>query len=594
VNKRDWDILYELASGQFNRQRDLAGVCGCSLGAVNASIKKLSDEGYIDRDNRPSSKTQKALRDRQPERAVILCDSRGVSIPPNNTEWPKALLETKGETLIERIIRHLHEVGITEIRVIVGFAKERFEFLIDRYNVELVVNPDYISKGSLHALALTGAHLNNCYVVPGDVWFSRNPFRHTELYSWYMVSDTEEPDSFVRVNRKQELATVPVESPGNAMMSLCYLCGKEADCVSARLAEMDADYRRKHDAWEEALISGDKITLLPRMISFRDAARISSFEDMQEIGSPFSLLSFDPAPEIARLMNIPVQEISGITLLKKGTTNHSYRFTFRGSRYILRQPRDGAEQMINHLNETNVYRALGGQGIAEEYICFEADTGLKISKYIENMRPCDPYSQQDASLCMKKLRHFHEANLVVDHTFDLYKMIDHFESLWTAPSVYEDYAETKRNVLSLREYVVRVEKDWCLTHIDPVPDNFLIPADESDPQDVRLIDWEYAGMQDPHVDIAMFCLYAMYNRTQVDWLIDAYFTEGCRREIRLKIYCYIAIGGLIWSNWCEYKYKTGTYFGEYSLKQYRYAKEYYRIVQNELIAEKEDTHAFCR
>ena len=28
--------------------------------------------------------------------------------------------------------------------------------------------------------------------------------------------------------------------------------------------------------------------------------------------------------------------------------------------------------------------------------------------------------------------------------------------------------------------------------------------------DIRLIDWEYAGEQDPHVDIAMFCIYALY------------------------------------------------------------------------------------
>ena len=91
---------------------------------------------------------------------------------------------------------------------------------------------------------------------------------------------------------------------------------------------------------------------------------------------------------------------------------------------------------------------------------------------------------------------------------------------------------------------------------------------------IYLIDWEYAGMQDVHVDIAMFAIYAMYNKDQVDKLIDAYF-EG---QVEEAIYCYIAICGLLWSNWCEYKRICGVEFGEYSLKQYRYAKEYYRIV----------------
>ena len=133
-------------------------------------------------------------------------------------------------------------------------------------------------------------------------------------------------------------------------------------------------------------------------------------------------------------------------------------------------------------------------------------------------------------------------------------------------------------MLELKAYIDRQEKDWVLTHIDAVPDNFLITADGQ----VRLIDWEYAGMQDPHVDIAMFCIYALYDREGVDRLIDLYFEGPCPRETRIKIYCYIAACGLLWSNWCEYKRSLGVEFGEYSLRQYRYAKEYYRIVREEL------------
>ena len=110
-----------------------------------------------------------------------------------------------------------------------------------------------------------------------------------------------------------------------------------------------------------------------------------------------------------------------------------------------------------------------------------------------------------------------------------------------------------------------------------MPDNFLFVDNE-----IRLIDWEYAGMQDPHLDIAMFAIYSMYDRDQVETLIDSYFLEGCSTEIRMKIYCYIATCGLLWSNWCEYKRFCGVEFGEYSLRQYRYAKEYYSIVMKEI------------
>ena len=99
---------------------------------------------------------------------------------------------------------------------------------------------------------------------------------------------------------------------------------------------------------------------------------------------------------------------------------------------------------------------------------------------------------------------------------------------------------------------------------------------------VRLIDFEYAGMQDQDVDIAMFCIYSMFDRKQIDNLIDIYYEENCKPNIRIKIYCYIAACGLLWSNWCEYKKILGIEFGEYSLKQYRYAKEYYKIAINEM------------
>ena len=85
-------------------------------------------------------------------------------------------------------------------------------------------------------------------------------------------------------------------------------------------------------------------------------------------------------------------------------------------------------------------------------------------------------------------------------------------------------------------------------------------------------------MQDPHVDIAMFCIYSLYKeKKDIDRLIDIYFEEKCTVRNRTKIYCYVALCGLLWSNWCEYKRQLGVEFGEYSLMQYRYAKDYYKI-----------------
>ena len=151
---------------------------------------------------------------------------------------PKGLLEVNGEALIERIIKQLHEVGIQEIYVVVGFMKEKYEYLMDEYGVELVVNPDYAAKNNLHSLNLVKEHLENAYIVPCDIWCDRNPFHRHELYSWYMVSDLVENESNVRVNRKMELVTVPENVGGNAMIGISYLTKEDSDTVSARIEEL--------------------------------------------------------------------------------------------------------------------------------------------------------------------------------------------------------------------------------------------------------------------------------------------------------------------------------------------------------------------
>ena len=54
---------------------------------------------------------------------------------------PKGLLEVFGERMIERQIRQLHEVGVQNITIVVGYLKEKFEYLIDKYDVKLLYNP---------------------------------------------------------------------------------------------------------------------------------------------------------------------------------------------------------------------------------------------------------------------------------------------------------------------------------------------------------------------------------------------------------------------------------------------------------------------
>lgn len=582
MNNSKQDILNNLIKEPFINQRILAAQTGHSLGIVNRSLKELISEGYLDEEIRPTEKALREAKEKAPKNAIILAAGFGMRMVPINTETPKGLLEIKGERLIECTIRQLHEVGITEIYVVVGFMKEQYEYLIDEYGVDLIVAPDYATKNNLHSLKTAADHLSNSYIIPCDIWCEKNPYSRNELYSWYMVSDLVDDDSTVRVNRKQELVVQKEQAGGNAMIGICYLLETEAEIVRERLEELGRDSRYDGAFWEETLYRKDRMIVTARVVHAADAVEINTYEQLREIDSDSSQLQTDAIQVICEALGAQQNEVTNITVLKKGMTNRSFLFSCKDKKYIMRIPGEGTDQLINRRQEAAVYQTIAGRRICDEIAYINPEDGYKITEYLEGARVCDAENEEDLQKCMKKLREFHGQKLRVDHSFDLFGQMEYYESLWEGtPSAYKDYEKTKAHVLQLKDYIEANAGEWVLTHIDAVPDNFLF-VEENGKEEIRLIDWEYAGMQDPHVDIAMFCIYSLYKKEQVDHLIDLYFEGNCDDRTRIKIYCYIAVCGLLWSNWCEYKRKLGVEFGEYSLRQYRYAKDYYKIVQQEL------------
>lgn len=582
MNIQECDILNSIISFTYTNQRKLAETSGHSLGVVNRSIKNLLQEGYIDEEIQPTKKALDMIHASAPKNAIILAAGFGMRMVPINTEVPKGLLEVHGEPLIERLIKQLHEVNIHNIYVVVGFMKEQYEYLIDEYNVELVVNSEYASKNNLHSLKLASDYLSNSYIVPCDIWCDQNPFSKHELYSWYMVSDLIDNDSSVRINRKMELTTISPSSGGNSMIGISYLLKDKASIVQKRLQELDKDSRYDGSFWEETLYDHDKMIVMAREVLSSNIVEINTFEQLRELDSNSNHLQSDVLQIAADALHTETEQITNITVLKKGMTNRSFLFECGGFKHIMRIPGEGTDQLINRREEAQVYHVIQDKHLCDDIEYINPENGYKITKFFNHARVCNPNDQNDVQKCMNRLRQFHEMHLSVDHDFDIFGQINFYENLWNGkPSIYRDYQKTKDNVLSLKSYIDAHIAEKVLTHIDAVPDNFLFVTDDQGQEDIRLIDWEYAGMQDPHVDIAMFAIYSLYNKEQIDELIGMYFTEGCNKETRIKIYCYIAAGGLLWSNWCEYKRNLGVDFGEYSLRQYRYAKDYYKIIMEE-------------
>lgn len=266
------------------------------------------------------------------------------------------------------------------------------------------------------------------------------------------------------------------------------------------------------------------------------------------------------------------KQISDLKECKFGLTNHSYSFTCEGIKYFLRLPGEGTTRLINRHQEKGVYEVLKDKDLADHIVYFDENSGIKITHLIEDAHNCNPYNLEEINNCFTILKKLHSLNLKVGHYFDLFKEIVKYEEYRNnTPSIYSDYEEVKRNILSLEDYINKLDRNICLCHNDSVADNFLVTK-----QKIYLIDWEYAAMQDPDLDVAMFIIYAGYNKEWADKIIALYYQDEVSVALRKKLYAYIAVAGFLWSNWCEYKEYQGVSFGEYATSQYNYAKDYYQ------------------
>lgn len=113
---------------------------------MNQSLAALVREGYLDKEYTLTDKAVKEIAEKKPKNAIILAAGYGLRMVPINREIPKGLIEVNHEPLLERLIKQLHEAGIHRIDVVVGFMKEQYEYLIDQYGVNLIVNRDYGRK----------------------------------------------------------------------------------------------------------------------------------------------------------------------------------------------------------------------------------------------------------------------------------------------------------------------------------------------------------------------------------------------------------------------------------------------------------------
>ena len=110
------------------------------------------------------------------DNAVIMAAGTASRFAPLSYERPKALIEVKGEILLERQIEQLIEAGIKEIIVVVGYKKEQFLYLQEKYGVIIVENKEYLTRNNNSTINAVRKYLKNTYICSSDNYFTKNPF----------------------------------------------------------------------------------------------------------------------------------------------------------------------------------------------------------------------------------------------------------------------------------------------------------------------------------------------------------------------------------------------------------------------------------
>ncbi len=557
----------------FKSQRDFKEKLDFSLGKINTLINEAIELDYMRTPGYDlSPKALEFLEKFKVDNAIILAAGINAQDTTTNYRYPKGMYEINSVPLVERQIQQLNEVGIYDITIVVGYAKESFEYLVSKYNIDLEYNDQFSHGNNILSLKCVANRLKNSYVLDSDIFMPTNLFSIYEFNSWCATVKSNDATNawILKVGSHDKVENILYGgSKGNIMTGPVFI----NSAFSAKLVEdMNQDLIAKSSRylfWEEIFIN--RIREYELYARFFTAEQILEFESLDEVQKYDTSYLQSLNDEIKSIISASVEwddsSIGNIELLKRGVTNETYSFIINEEKYCIRIPRGRSESLVSYSRENSVYEAMKDSNLNDDVIFLDLDKGYKISRYIEG-------EMHEITLTEKinTLKKAHQRNIEVEESFDLMSGIRNLRKLCVRRDaiMYRDYKEVNKNIVLISNLLKGINRPEVICHGDPVDGNYIKLQDGS----IVMIDWEYAGIADPLLDVAMLAVFEPRSSKEIDDILTLYLERNANNEEQAVFYSYVALCGFFWALWSQYEQSLGENFGMYSIYQYQYARSY--------------------
>lgn len=282
--------------------------------------------------------TIKETQPHQVDNAVIMAAGLSSRFAPLSYEYPKALLKVKGEILIERQIRQLQEVGINDITIVVGYKKEQYDYLIDKYQVEIVENPEYKERNNHSSLYYVREKLANTYICSADNYFTENVFEsHVNNAYYSAVFEEGETDEWtLQTDEKGRITDVKIGGTDSWVMLGHVFFSKEFSNKFVEILEAIYDLPETADLlWESIYVNHiEELPMFLRKYSQETIFEFDSLDELREFDQEYVNNSGSKImQQLAQKLNCEEKEIIDAKPIKENDQTIGFEFLINDKSY---------------------------------------------------------------------------------------------------------------------------------------------------------------------------------------------------------------------------------------------------------------------